>query len=137
MRPHLHALCNNCNLELFFLHLFLDVYLKGELETASETQSKGEEEDEEERVRTKRKMKIYPILVTVGKKLIRNPNTFASLLGIIWSSIHFRWGIHMPEVVNQSIELLSNGGLGMAMFSIGIYVTYTLFKVYFVIIINL
>ncbi|CAL5191239.1 unnamed protein product [Lathyrus oleraceus] len=89
-------------------------------ETASEIQSKEEEEDEES-VGTKRKMKIYPILVTVGKKLIRNPNTFASLLGIIWSSIHFRWGIHMPEVVNQSIELLSNGGLGMAMFSIGLF----------------
>lgn len=92
-------------------------------ETASEIQSKEEEEDEEP-VGTKRKMKISPILVTVGKKLIRNPNTFASLLGIIWSSIHFRWGIHMPEVVNQSIELLSNGGLGMAMFSIGIYYIY-------------
>ncbi|KAI5431989.1 auxin efflux carrier component 8 [Lathyrus oleraceus] len=88
-------------------------------ETASEIQSK--EEEDEEPVGTKRKMKIYPILVTVGKKLIRNPNTFASLLGIIWSSIHFRWGIHMPEVVNQSIELLSNGGLGMAMFSIGLF----------------
>jgi len=25
----------------------------------------------------------------------------------------------MPEVVNQSIEILSNGGLGMAMFSLG------------------
>ncbi|XP_058739239.1 auxin efflux carrier component 8-like [Vicia villosa] len=93
----------------------------GESETASETQSKREEEEDEERVGTKREMKIYPILVTVGKKLIRNPNTFASLLGIIWSSIHFRWGIHLPEVVNQSIELLSNGGLGMAMFSIGLF----------------
>jgi len=30
-----------------------------------------------------------------------------------------RWGLHMPEVVNQSIEILSNGGLGMAMFSLG------------------
>ncbi|KAL5095964.1 hypothetical protein RYX36_000291 [Vicia faba] len=99
----------------------------GESETASEIQSKREEEEEEhddedeEQVGTKRKKKIYPILVTVGKKLIRNPNTFASLLGIIWSSIHFRWGIHMPEVINQSIELLSNGGLGMAMFSIGLF----------------
>ncbi|CAK8540609.1 unnamed protein product [Lathyrus sativus] len=93
----------------------------GESETASEIQSKGEEEEDEEPAGTKRKTKIYHILVTVGKKLIRNPNTYASLLGIIWSSIHFRWGIHMPEVINQSIELLSNGGLGMAMFSIGLF----------------
>ncbi|WJX75167.1 May act as a component of the auxin efflux carrier [Trifolium repens] len=92
----------------------------GELETpSSETQSKREED--EEQVETKRKMKIFPILVTVGKKLIRNPNTFASLIGIIWSSIQFRWGLHMPEVVNHSIELLANGGLGMAMFSLGLF----------------
>ncbi|WJX80636.1 May act as a component of the auxin efflux carrier, variant 2 [Trifolium repens] len=92
----------------------------GESETsASETQSKREED--EEQVETKRKMKIFPILVTVGKKLIRNPNTFASLIGIIWSSIQFRWGLHMPEVVNHSIELLANGGLGMAMFSLGLF----------------
>ncbi|AES77331.2 auxin efflux carrier family transporter [Medicago truncatula] len=91
----------------------------GESESASEIQSKREED--EEPVGTKRKMKIFPILVTVGKKLIRNPNTFASLIGIIWSSIQFRWGIHMPQVINHSIELLSNGGLGMAMFSLGLF----------------
>ncbi|XP_004489167.1 probable auxin efflux carrier component 8 [Cicer arietinum] len=91
----------------------------GELETAREMQLKGEED--EDPVLTKRKKKIFPILVTVGKKLIRNPNTFASLIGFIWSSIKFRWGIHMPEVVSQSIELLSNGGLGMAMFSLGLF----------------
>ncbi|GAU16461.1 hypothetical protein TSUD_166930 [Trifolium subterraneum] len=92
----------------------------GESETpTSETQLKREED--EEQVETKRKMKIFPILVTVGKKLIRNPNTFASLTGIIWSSIQFRWGLHMPEVVNHSIELLANGGLGMAMFSLGLF----------------
>ncbi|KAG5013902.1 hypothetical protein JHK82_026036 [Glycine max] len=32
-----------------------------------------------------------------------------------------RWGLHMPEVVSQSIEILSNGGLGMAMFSLGLF----------------
>ncbi|XP_027352499.1 probable auxin efflux carrier component 1b [Abrus precatorius] len=92
----------------------------GETGTARELQS-NEEEDAEAEPRTKRKMKIVPILVTVGKKLIRNPNTYATLTGFIWSSIQFRWGLHMPEVVNQSIELLSNGGLGMAMFSLGLF----------------
>ncbi|XP_061375905.1 probable auxin efflux carrier component 8 [Gastrolobium bilobum] len=90
----------------------------GETDTAREVQLKGEEDAEP---RTKRKCKILPILVTVGKKLIRNPNTFATLIGIIWSSIQFRWGVHIPEVVNQSIEILSNGGLGMAMFSLGLF----------------
>ncbi|KAJ1443706.1 Membrane transport protein [Sesbania bispinosa] len=91
----------------------------GETETAREVQLKGEED--EEPAGTKRKMKIFPILVIVGKKLIRNPNTFATLMGLIWSSIQFRWGVHMPEVVNQSIEILASGGLGMAMFSLGLF----------------
>ncbi|KAL1322672.1 auxin efflux carrier component 8-like isoform X2 [Arachis ipaensis] len=92
-----------------------------ETETSHEVvvQSKEEEEEEEKRepIRTKRKMKILLILITVWKKLIRNPNTFATLIGLIWSTIQFRWGVHMPKVVNQSIEILSNGGLGLFMAS--------------------
>ncbi|KAK7295327.1 hypothetical protein RJT34_18233 [Clitoria ternatea] len=90
----------------------------GESEIAREVQSKGEEDVEH---RTKRRMKVLPILVTVGKKLIGNPNTYATLLGFIWSSIQFRWQVHLPDVVSQSIEILSNGGLGMAMFSLGLF----------------
>lgn len=29
------------------------------------------------------------ILVMVGRKLIRNPNTYASLIGLVWSLISF------------------------------------------------
>ncbi|KAK7374496.1 hypothetical protein VNO80_07926 [Phaseolus coccineus] len=90
----------------------------GETDRDREVQSKGEEDADP---RTKRKLKVLPILAKVGKKLIKNPNTYATLMGFIWSSIHFRWGLHMPEVVNQSIEILSNGGLGMAMFSLGLF----------------
>ncbi|MED6217694.1 May act as a component of the auxin efflux carrier [Stylosanthes scabra] len=96
----------------------------GETETTSQEVPIKEEEEGEEReaiIRTRRKMKILLILITVWKKLIRNPNTFATLIGLIWSTIQFRWGIHMPKVVNQSIEILSNGGLGMAMFSLGLF----------------
>ncbi|BAT83398.1 hypothetical protein VIGAN_04053900 [Vigna angularis var. angularis] len=90
----------------------------GETDTDREVQSKGEEDVDP---RTKRKLKVLPILAKVGKKLIKNPNTYATLMGFIWSSIHFRWGLRMPEIVNQSIEILSNGGLGMAMFSLGLF----------------
>ena len=31
------------------------------------------------------------ILIMVWRKLIRNPNTYSSLLGLIWSLISFRW----------------------------------------------
>lgn len=30
-----------------------------------------------------------------------------------------RWGVNLPKIVEQSISILSDGGLGMAMFSIG------------------
>ncbi|XP_028806441.1 auxin efflux carrier component 8 [Neltuma alba] len=91
----------------------------GEAEPAEEEQSK---EEEEEAGRTRRKKrKILLVLSTVGKKLITNPNTYGTLTGLIWAAIHFRWGIHMPSVVKQSIVILSNGGLGMAMFSLGLF----------------
>ncbi|XP_076945700.1 auxin efflux carrier component 2-like [Bidens hawaiensis] len=33
------------------------------------------------------------ILIMVWQKLIRNPNTYSSLLGLIWSLVSFRWDI--------------------------------------------
>ncbi|KAK6115454.1 hypothetical protein DH2020_007723 [Rehmannia glutinosa] len=62
------------------------------------------------------------ILIMVWRKLIRNPNTYSSLLGLIWSLISFRWNIQMPSIVKGSISLLSDAaGLGMAMFSLGLF----------------
>lgn len=88
------------------------------------------------------------ILIMVWRKLIRNPNTYASLIGLIWSLISYRyfkhlrellpywwaftlmecnccqsfcrWNIQMPSIVKGSISILSDAGLGMAMFSLGI-----------------
>ncbi|XVF19077.1 hypothetical protein REPUB_Repub11eG0079100 [Reevesia pubescens] len=61
------------------------------------------------------------ILIMVWRKLIRNPNTYSSLLGLTWSLISFRWNIQMPTIVSGSISILSNAGLGMAMFSLGLF----------------
>ena len=84
------------------------------------------------------------ILIMVWRKLIRNPNTYSSLIGLAWSLISFkyekkpsfwelrlelcielnipfcRWNIVMPAIVARSIAILSDAGLGMAMFSLGI-----------------
>lgn len=57
-------------------------------EVPQEGQTK--EEEDEARTRTTRKTKILSILLAVGKKLIRNPNTHATLGGLIWASIHYR-----------------------------------------------
>ncbi|KAH0668732.1 hypothetical protein KY289_023225 [Solanum tuberosum] len=61
------------------------------------------------------------ILIMVWRKLIRNPNTYSSLIGLIWSLISFRWHVHMPKIIEKSISILSDAGLGMAMFSLGLF----------------
>lgn len=61
------------------------------------------------------------ILIMVWRKLIRNPNTYSSLIGLIWSLVAFRWHLAMPKIVKGSISILSDAGLGMAMFSLGLF----------------
>ncbi|KAK1355155.1 hypothetical protein POM88_048411 [Heracleum sosnowskyi] len=41
--------------------------------------------------------------------------------GLIWALIKFRWGLHLPKIVDKSLTILSDGGLGMAMFSLGLF----------------
>lgn len=61
------------------------------------------------------------ILIMVWRKLIRNPNTYSSLIGLTWSLVSFRWHITMPAIISGSIKILSDAGLGMAMFSLGLF----------------
>ncbi|KAF8407667.1 hypothetical protein HHK36_006802 [Tetracentron sinense] len=61
------------------------------------------------------------ILIMVWRKLIRNPNTYSSLIGLVWSLIEFRWHVAMPKIIEKSISILSDAGLGMAMFSLGLF----------------
>lgn len=58
------------------------------MEAPHEAQSK--EEVEEARTRTPRKIKTMLILLTVGRKLMSNPNTHATVIGLIWAVIRFR-----------------------------------------------
>ncbi|CAH2069670.1 unnamed protein product [Thlaspi arvense] len=61
------------------------------------------------------------ILIMVWRKLIRNPNTYSSLFGLAWSLVSYKWNIKMPTIVSGSISILSDAGLGMAMFSLGLF----------------
>ncbi|KAJ4883975.1 putative auxin efflux carrier component 6 [Raphanus sativus] len=61
------------------------------------------------------------ILTVVGRKLSRNPNTYSSIIGLVWSLISFRWNIAVPDIVAFSIKIISDAGLGMAMFSLGLF----------------
>ncbi|EEF36244.1 Auxin efflux carrier component, putative [Ricinus communis] len=64
---------------------------------------------------------IRLILIVVGRKLSRNPNTYSSVLGLLWSLISFKWNVGMPSLVKNSIKIISDAGLGMAMFSLGLF----------------
>ncbi|XP_018687037.2 probable auxin efflux carrier component 1c [Musa acuminata AAA Group] len=61
------------------------------------------------------------ILVVVWRKLIRNPNNYASLIGLAWSLVSFKLHVNMPVIVAKSISIMSDTGLGMAMFSLGLF----------------
>nr|WEY17504.1 PIN2 [Liriodendron tulipifera] len=61
------------------------------------------------------------ILIMVWRKLIRNPNTYSSLIGVVWSLVSYRFNIEMPSIIKGSISILSDAGLGMAMFSLGLF----------------
>ncbi|XP_039009444.1 auxin efflux carrier component 8-like [Hibiscus syriacus] len=87
-----------------------------------EDPEEAQDKDGEEEAQNKRcKSKTMLIFLIVGKKLIANPNTHAALLGLIWASIRFRLNVKFPAIVEDSITILSNGGLGMSMFSIGLF----------------
>ncbi|KAL4386395.1 hypothetical protein GQ457_09G009320 [Hibiscus cannabinus] len=89
-------------------------------ESPDEAQEEEEEEDEEAQTKPC-KSKTMRIFLTVGKKLIANPNTYGAVLGLIWSSIRFRLNVKFPAIIEDSIAILANGGLGMSMFSIGLF----------------
>ncbi|KAI5415117.1 auxin efflux carrier component 2 [Lathyrus oleraceus] len=88
--------------------------------------SMRERDVEEEKISKKKQMAPTSvmtklILIMVWRKLIRNPNTYASFIGLVWALISYRWHIEMPLIVKGSISIVSNTGLGMAMFSLGLF----------------
>ncbi|KAF3669938.1 putative auxin efflux carrier component 5 [Capsicum annuum] len=116
----------NLLLLLFELNATKESYVTSPSEVPVELEVPREQEleedgEEEAKDRSPRKKTTMLILLTVGRELITNPNTHATLAGIIWSSIHFRWGVNLPKIVERSISILPDGGLGMAMFSIGVF----------------
>ncbi|KAI3439394.1 Auxin efflux carrier component [Psidium guajava] len=61
------------------------------------------------------------VVLMVWRKLSRNPNIYASMLGLAWSLLSFKLHLRLPLIVRGSIQILSDTGLGMAMFSLGLY----------------
>lgn len=44
---------------------------------------------------------------------------FLELIYLVFVLVFCRWGIEMPAIIAKSISILSDAGLGMAMFSLG------------------
>jgi auxin efflux carrier family len=87
--------------------------------TSGPTQQRNE--DDQAKGVSARCCRAICFLLAVGRKLVTNPNMYASLIGLIWALISFRWQIQLPLIVSNSIRILSDGGLGMAMFSLGLF----------------
>ncbi|KAI4342881.1 hypothetical protein MLD38_027447 [Melastoma candidum] len=63
----------------------------------------------------------WSLFKIVGWKLAVNPNIYACVFGVIWAIISRRRKLKMPEIVDDSIQILSKAGIGTAMFNIGIF----------------
>ncbi|XP_020259226.1 probable auxin efflux carrier component 8 isoform X1 [Asparagus officinalis] len=90
-------------------------------EATESPEAQPKPEEEEAKAISSKKSKYQTILLTVTRKLMQNPNTFSCLAGLIWSLVSFRWGLKLPRIVDDSISILADGGLGMAMFSLGLF----------------
>ncbi|KAM0946393.1 putative membrane transport protein [Dioscorea sansibarensis] len=92
-----------------------------ELSFRSTTKFMAEEQDGEHQEMPQPLVMLKLILTVVCRKLSRNPNTYSSILGLLWSLISFKWQVSMPSLVMNSIKIISDAGLGMAMFSLGLF----------------
>ncbi|KAI4320645.1 hypothetical protein MLD38_034103 [Melastoma candidum] len=62
------------------------------------------------------------IVGVVFRKFITNPNTHASVLGLVWSLITFKLKFKTPIMMQGCISINSSTVLGLVMFSIGLFI---------------
>ncbi|XP_040382855.1 probable auxin efflux carrier component 5c [Oryza brachyantha] len=67
------------------------------------------------------RLRFWPTARGVGLKLARNPNVYASVLGVVWACIAYRWNLSLPGIVTGSLQVMSKTGTGMSMFSMGLF----------------
>ncbi|KAJ0841079.1 putative membrane transport protein [Helianthus annuus] len=118
------------NLSLFLLELSTarDVHTMQPATTAVQEEPedrqavrRGTDEIRETISSVPRRTNITAVLLTVGKKLLTNPNFDATIVGLAWAFIHFGCDVKLPKVVEDSVSIMSDGGLGMAMYSLGLF----------------
>ncbi|XP_043722906.1 auxin efflux carrier component 5-like [Telopea speciosissima] len=64
---------------------------------------------------------LWSLMKIVWLKLALNPNSYACFTGIAWAFVASRWHLEMPGIIEGSITIMSKAGIGMAMFSMGLF----------------
>ncbi|XP_059665581.1 auxin efflux carrier component 5-like [Cornus florida] len=64
---------------------------------------------------------FWHLMKVVWKKLVKNPNLYACVLGLAWAFPSRRWHLKMPNIIEGSILIMSKAGTGTAMFSLGLF----------------
>eukprot|EP00850_Spirogloea_muscicola_P019961 SM000203S06137 [mRNA] locus=s203:232389:236503:+ [translate_table: standard] len=61
------------------------------------------------------------ILKILARKLIANPNMYSSTLGVAYSLLSFGFDFGMPLMLRNTLDIISRTGLGMSMYSLGLF----------------
>ncbi|XP_042506541.1 auxin efflux carrier component 5-like [Macadamia integrifolia] len=64
---------------------------------------------------------LWSLMKIVWLKLALNPNSYACFIGMAWAFVASRWHLEMPAIIEGSILIMSRAGIGMAMFSMGLF----------------
>ncbi|KAK3133769.1 hypothetical protein QOZ80_6AG0540770 [Eleusine coracana subsp. coracana] len=64
---------------------------------------------------------FWPLVRAVWIKVARNPNVYAGVLGVAWACVTNRWHIETPSIIEGSVLIMSKTGVGLAMFSMGLF----------------
>ncbi|KAJ4750926.1 Auxin efflux carrier component [Rhynchospora pubera] len=78
--------------------------------------------DQREPEETPKPTVVVKVVVSMAmKKLLKIPNTYASFLGLLWSLMASKVGIKLPEIVDDSLAIVSTTAVGLSMFTAGTF----------------
>ena len=87
--------------------VYEDVKIEGVEDPVLETQNENSNGDSNRRQEMPRaSVMIKLILTMVWRNLLRNPNTYASVLGLVWSLIFFRYFFYLFNFFLMSLSRL-------------------------------
>ncbi|XP_057801699.1 auxin efflux carrier component 5-like [Salvia miltiorrhiza] len=66
-------------------------------------------------------LSLQKLIKKVSLKIAKNPNFYACILGLTWAFLSNRWHFSMPNIVEESVLILSRAGTGTTMFNMGLF----------------